>query len=721
MTKMQVQSKDKLFMLAINKGITSRTRLFAELELKNGSFQRIYDRLKKLGFVERIKRNIYALTTKGKSFITTELEPNPDVAFGTKSFQDYLEQFPEVFQAVLRLTLCSIVSKRTRIFDKFKSGYPGIILAGDPKIGKTPLGEIVCELLGLDPVAHKLDTQLVTTGEIKGRSRGRAGFDPSPWFTKVISILDEIDKILSASTSEVAKFLAHSDKFYIREEKPYLHRAVPFLTMNVQADTRGVVAKIREILGVEYIKRNAVVNVNPIKPYLGSPYLFFRKVCKNYPRISYRVPILRDEITDQEAELIADLMGKAIKPDPDDKYEAYYDERGIEIQSLAHYSLSGGENMKSSIYSVCRDRLLCLETLEAVEPDWRESFYDEWREHTAGRNPDLEAKIRKAQIERAKLEDELKDKEDKIQDEKDKDQDSVQVFNEKYSKVLGIFEDWIKGLRRHDYNTKADALQKERTEYRKGKWTKERLDQMMRRMVRIKDNIMLPIERDLRDKKEKKEEKNRQNKINDEVYKEERRTAVFGIETLITDLWKGEEWQAAQSAIQTDTTKKIYKDKVVLGDTKGREGERRIRAIRELREASKKLRSHLATVVKSKGSKSLPLLEQELQEAKYKSGPWLNKYERAIKSGWDELFGGKKTEESTPEGGGLPPETVDFKGKDSEELLERFGYGASESEQPKVRRGKTLFEKWREAHRKKKGEGEEPKSRGFMGRSEEDL
>ncbi|GAJ20760.1 unnamed protein product, partial [marine sediment metagenome] len=42
MTKMQVQSKDKLFMLAINRGIDKRSQLFAELELKNGSFQLIW-------------------------------------------------------------------------------------------------------------------------------------------------------------------------------------------------------------------------------------------------------------------------------------------------------------------------------------------------------------------------------------------------------------------------------------------------------------------------------------------------------------------------------------------------------------------------------------------------------------------------------------------------------------------------------------------------------
>jgi hypothetical protein len=650
-------------MLAINRGIIKRGALFAELNLKNGSFQRIMERLKKLGYIERPGRSIYALTTKGKSFITIELEPNPDVAFGTKSFQDYLEQFPEVFQAVLRLTLCSIVSKRTRIFDKFKSGYPGIILAGDPKIGKTPLGEIVCELLGLDPVAHKLDTQLVTTGEIKGRSRGRAGFDPSPWFTKVISILDEIDKILSASTSEVAKFLAHSDKYYIREEKPYLHRAVPFLTMNVQADTRGVIAKIREILGVEYIKRNAVVNVNPIKPYLGSPYLFFRKVCKNYPRISYRVPILRDEITDQEAELIDGVMDRAIKPGN----EAYYDERGIEIQSLAHYSLSGGENMKSSIYSVCKDRLLCLETLETVEPGWRESFYNEWREHEAGRSPEAETRIRKAQIERAKIEDELKAKEDKIQDEKDKDLDDVQVFNEKYSRFLTIWEQWISQLRKVGKATEALALQKERTEYRKGAWTQERCEQMSRRMQRIRDNIMLPIQRELQGKRQTAEELKRRRDQERQAHREGRATTIEEMKNLISDLVQTELWTSEQSKIRGDTATISARQsgKILMGATVSSRAKKVITAIQNLRARSEKLRRSLRGFIDHRGNYSLPELERRIKSARREARPWLEEFLNDRKDYTDKalswLLGGdkKRPEKSEPD---EPRDDFDFGG-----------------------------------------------------------
>ncbi len=654
MTKMEVQSRDKAFMLAINRGITNRTRLYAGLELTKGSFQRIYERLKKLGYVESPGRSIYALTTKGKSFITTELEPCPDVSFGSQAFQDYLEPFPEVYQAVLRLTLCSIASKQTRIFDKYKSGYPGIILAGDPKLGKTVLGEIVCELLRLDPVAHKLDTQLVTAGEIKGRSRGRAGFDPSPWFTKVISILDEIDKILNASTSEVAKFLAHSDKYYIREEKTYIHKAVPFLTLNVNADTQGVVKEIKKILGVEYIKRNVVVNVNPVKPYLGKgSYLFFSKVCKNYPLVNCHVQTLKDVMDDQDKEFMFDLMKRAIK----EGNEAYYDERGIEIQSLAHYSLSGGENMKSSIYSVCRDRLLCLETLEAVEPDWRKLFYEELGEHEASRSPEAEKKIREAQKKRAKIEDELKAKEDKIQDEKDKDQDSVQVFNEGYSRLLTIWEQWIKALRRAGYNPKADALQKERTGYKKGAWTQERYEQMSRRMQRIRDNIMLPIQRELQGKRQTAEELKRRRDQERQAHREGRATTIEEMKNLISDLVQTELWTSEQSKIRGDTATISARQsgKILMGATASSGAKTVISAIQKLRARSENLRRSLRGFIDHRGNYSLPELERRITSAKREARPWLVEFQNDRKDYTDKalswLLGGdkKRPKKSEPE------------------------------------------------------------------------
>jgi len=406
MSKERIYLKDKQFLRVLRGGALKRSALTKLLEVSNPTFQRIYKRMEKYGYVEKPSYSYYNLTDQGRNFF----EHNPEVTFGTPKFQKYLKQFPEIFQAVIRQTLCSIVAKQTKIFDKFTSGYCGVILAGSPKIGKTPLGEIICELIGLDPVTHKLDVQLVTVGEIRGRSRGRAGFDTSPWFSKVISILDEVDKILNASTSEVAKFLAHSDKFYIRENEKRIHSAVPFLTLNVSGSTKEVIEKIEGILGVEYIKRNAVCNVNAVKRYIPNSYLFFRKVCKDYPRIDFKPRILKDEITDQEAGLIASLLKRAIKSDK----EAFYDERGIEIQALCHYSLSGGQNFESSIYSVIKDRLLLLETLEAVNPEWRESFFGDWEKHEAIRSPEAEQILKKEELERQKLDQEIKQKQKEI-------------------------------------------------------------------------------------------------------------------------------------------------------------------------------------------------------------------------------------------------------------------------------------------------------------------
>ncbi|GAI77971.1 unnamed protein product, partial [marine sediment metagenome] len=85
-------------------------------------------------------------------------------------------------------------------------------------------------------------------------------------------------------------------------------------------------------------------------------------------------------------------------------------------------------------------------------------------------------------------------------------------------------------------------------------------------------------------------------------------------------------------------------------------------------------------------------------------------------------------EEAKGKGGVKIPELPDWTEEEAEvaeeTVLEQVG-------QPRVRRGKTLFEKWLERRRKKKGEPERPPfdgrpfdqegGRGFMGRSEDDL
>lgn len=524
MSEERFYPKDKQFLRLLKGGAKKRATLTKDLGVSNSTFQEIFERMEKYRYAEKISYGHYDLTTRGKNFF----EHLPEVTFGTLKFKKYLRQFPEIFQAVIRLTLCSIAAKQTRIFDKFTSGYPGIILAGDPKVGKTPLGEIICELLGLDPITHKLDVQLVTTGEIKGRSRGRAGFDTSPWFSKVISILDEVDKILDKSTSEVAKFLAHSDKFYIREDQRRLHSSVPFLTMNVNGNTEKVIKEIQGILGVEYIKRNAVCNVNAVKRYIPSSYLFFRKVCKDYPRVDFKPRILKDEIIDSEAELIVSLMKRAVKPDK----EAFYDERGIEIEALAHFNLSGGQNFESSIYSVIKDRLLLLETLEAVNPEWRQPFLIDWAKHEATRSPEAEESLKKDELEMQKLDQEIERNDKEIEktqrDQREKRDDLVRSWNAEYMKAKKMRADLklITGSE-GDRAIITDHLES----YRAGK-TPERLKEYK------EDNIFYQKLCDSRlQEYRKKQAQAERKKESKKLAKEEKRAILEELDRIASELW----------------------------------------------------------------------------------------------------------------------------------------------------------------------------------------
>lgn len=366
MTERPLKTKEKEFISAIYRGVHNRKGLYEELNLNKSSFQKIWEPLQKLNYVMRPPntRDFYDLTAKCSRYVETTLAFNPETTFGSDKFKKYLKLFPELFQEIILSTIRSVTTKQTKIFNMYNSGYVGLVLAGDPKTGKTPLAEVICNILGEDFTESQLTTPGVPAGEIKGRSSSSGRYDVSRWAGRVISVLEEPDKIKDSKTREAINLFIHSDKYYIRGKEKLPYKTTPFITMNVRGKPEEVVEEILRFLRTEYVKRNYVVNTNKVKPYLdalGGAYIFFGDVCKNYPHINFRPPILkgREDITREEKLLIRDIMKKAVKPGAG----AFYDERGIEMAALADYSLAK-ENFVSSIYCVCKSRLVFLESLE---------------------------------------------------------------------------------------------------------------------------------------------------------------------------------------------------------------------------------------------------------------------------------------------------------------------------------------------------------------------
>jgi hypothetical protein len=652
---------EERLLLALHRDIRTTGGLIASLEITRRKFYTIIGTLEKHGYIKSLGYATWKLLPLGDEYVTTYLEPALVVSFKDSKVQDFLTLFPEPYRGVMRLAISSYIAKQSKIFDQkdFDGAFPATVLVGEPGIGKTPIGEAVCRLQGLKFKDHKVNVEAINKGEFGGRWAQKKGgkwvYNLSYWFGLGYLQVEEPERIVNREVSNLIRFILHGDKTY-KKDIDYENRVVPFLTLNLPRgkSTQTVMEKVTSVKGLEpaTIKRNVTLFCNPYRGYLGDPYKFFGRVMKDIPAIDLNFPVVKLNLALKEKDLLIRLIHNAMKPE----FEySYCDKRGVEIQVLGYHALSDNKDITSVIYQVVKDRLQALESLGLVRPGWRDWYNKEWLEYVARADPTKADAIRRAIARQKEVEDSIP---------------RIDLPGIKHGKEVDLAERHLKML--DELRDMRDLLDFPLTRIKnieKVKGVETKIKDLCRRYKALHKGLRGRIQIEIEVCKDRTEDNVRignlmvadfMGKVQsiDTAFKSDIRTlvertqrglgdieikkdVVEEIQGLITDLWKGEEWQSAQVAIRTDTTKKIYKNKIVIGDTKGRAGERRIRAIRELREVSKKLRSHLATVVKSKGSKSLPELKQELREAKYKSGSWLDKYERAIKSGWNTLFYGK--------------------------------------------------------------------------------
>jgi len=382
--------------------------------------KRRIEKLLKYGFVRRISQGIYGLDSKGKDYIKRRTLSDEMLSIGQDLWDKVsafiIDKVPsEAYQAVIRLILSCMKAKQSEIFDHFSGAWPGVILAGMPKTLKSPLGELICEMTGLDPEKQKYVLHMTTKGELGGRSHqvkgGQWTFKPSRWFNEPFVILDELDKILKKDTTNTALYLAHGDRTFRIGEQIITNHCVPFITLNTHTETVSeTVQKIKAVVGREYIKRCITVNVDYLAPYLEDIAIRARKVFKAIPRLNLKAfPVKKTELTDQEFELTCKFLKEATRPDKGE----FFDERSVEILILGRYALSKNRDIIGTIYQTCWDRLLCLETLGVTKEGWRESFRKKWKEYISIEQPkvleqlekeDKREKERKKKIERTREE-----------------------------------------------------------------------------------------------------------------------------------------------------------------------------------------------------------------------------------------------------------------------------------------------------------------------------
>lgn len=414
---MRINEGDEEVLLALKDGPKS----LKEIRILVGNRPRLAKRktqkFLKYGLIKRIRQGIYGLDSKGKRYIEKLSLSDKALSIGEDLWDKVsafiIDKVPtDVYQAVVRLTLSEMRAKQSEIFTNFKNqftaGWSGVLLAGKPKAIKTPIGELICIIVGLDPEEHKFPIT-GTKGEFGVAYQEEGGvwkYRPSPWHKKPIVIIDDWHRIIRKDTRETALSLAHGSRTFKRYEQTFTRHSVPFMVFNTHTKTvPETIEKIIKEIGEEYVKRLVVVNVDYIHPYLEDAAILTRKMLRSIPKLNFKAfPVRKKELTDTEFTLLCEVLKAATDPDK----REFFDERSVELLVLGRYALARNRDIIGTIYQTCWDRLLCLETLEVTKENWRSSFRKRWKKSIAIEQPKILEEVKKEEEREEEREEEIK-------------------------------------------------------------------------------------------------------------------------------------------------------------------------------------------------------------------------------------------------------------------------------------------------------------------------
>ena len=679
-----------------------KSQLVNESGLPDTQVRYSLQRLIKTEYGKKKGKGYYVKTPQGYEF-EKKREVPMELTIDNEELIKVVDKFPTPgHKTIFWFWLASIVAKKYLLkTERFRYYNPGFVAIGETAEGKSLLADTLFRALRLDPTEHLIDVTNSTATEILGRryliSPGEYRLNPAPYFSRIALCFDEAGQARDRKTFDAIMFYLNGRREFENEKTRITQLQTALVCMNPRdkweipdpfkrrsfiLDTRSFDLDPRNLADIgEEVSHGKVpkVNIEGLEPDI----LFLKP---------------------EDTKLLKKLLYDGLKGKPE--YRLVNPDTLSKVV-LGWLILTKTHDVAEVIYWAVEGNLTLCQTQGATVDNWRRTLREKKGTYLAGKNPEFE-KLWIKEIETLETEDRvIIDRGIEKQSREDEDIDKKLDFE---IEIEDVFKYWGKLLIRLDEmypkykkENKAaiKAMNKERTDYMERKRTPELLATIERIFTRRKERIEAMLSDDIAEAKRLKAEKEAKD-AGDEAEKERKKAIVED-----------------RSDTAADLRSKLWNLDTSTGH----------RESKPLRESLKTIKdnpdtNYARTNFSRRKAAALAMIERFTEERRLKGAPAAEQLENGFTSvvcKIASIFMGKKTEESTSERGGLPPETVDFKGKDTQELLERFGHGASESEQPKVRRGKTLFEKWREAHRKKKGEGEEPKSRGFMGRSEEDL
>lgn len=247
----EIAAKESAILEVLSEGPLGSGPLAERTGEPRRTIQRRLGKLKRRGLVLEEPRGTFRLTATGQGRVLVAKLPKARAPVADPSV---LELLPDAHRAFLRLLVDAIVARRA-LFSLCRSRWPGFVLLGPSKSGKTLLAELVCRRFGLEPTMHIRVLARETRGSIWGRRITEEGgawrFERAVLLARPFATFDEYDKAPAEVQRAAQAYRQGDSQFVVEDERAWVH-ATPLVILN---NDRGT-----DVLPDAYLRRSVVLD-----------------------------------------------------------------------------------------------------------------------------------------------------------------------------------------------------------------------------------------------------------------------------------------------------------------------------------------------------------------------------------------------------------------------------------------------------------------------------
>jgi len=704
MNETVLKPEDLRLLRCLSSEKSQRSQLVNRSGLPDTQARYSLERLIEIGFVTKKGRGFYVKTPLGYEFEKGRELPL-ELTLDNPELQEVIKLLPtQAHKTIFWFWFASIVAKKYLLASELFENYnPGFVVIGETGEIKSLIAAVICKVLGLSPEAEYIrDVITATRKEILGRKynigKGEYRLNPSPYFSRIAVCFDEIDKAQDKGIWQAILYYLNGRRDFEEEKTFWKNEATVLVSMNPSS---------KWTIPPEYLRRCFLLDTRPFDLDPRETIDTGEEIAHSkVPRVNIEgLKIAFNHLEKEDLNLLKDLLFEGLKDEK--KYKRLVNPATLEKVVLGWLLLTQTHDKIDAIFWAVEGNLTLLQTQGATKEGWRRTLREKWAVHRSGKDPEFERDW-KGEVEELEAEDQViidrdKDQEDLTDEKIDQKFDFKQAWEKTFGywgRLIIRLDQMLPEFKRAN-RVELKAIRDEYSEYTaisKGRRDPDKLKTVRRLLERRKARIVEMLTEDIAEHKRLEAEK--EEKRLADIAEAERKRAIIRDRSdtaanLASNLWNLDTSAGHRDSKQLRDSLKTIKDNP---DT-----------------------NYARTNFSRRKATALAMIERFTKEREDKGAPAAEQVENGVISvvcKIASIFTGKKTEESTSEGGEVSPKIPSFRGQPDEGLKEKFGYGEGEQGKPRPRRKKSIYEKLRNGdYKKKKGE---PKQKEFEGRPWED-